>query len=153
MPSPYRNKSSKKPVPKRKPVVSPDSKSSQSPANMAGRYQRENKHPSGVEWDRKKAVVLDHYNGICHLCGHPGAQQVDHVEVYAEHQDDSIPNLRPAHGSAGTKQKNRCPVCGLNCNNIRGSLSVAAAKRKIERRIEEGRLAPPPPEVVDGRDW
>lgn len=72
--------------------------------------------------------------------------QADHVVQYAEGRDDSIANLRPAHGTANT-QKNPCPVCGLNCNNIRGALSVEAGRAKIARR--QGKVAPEATE----RDW
>jgi hypothetical protein len=111
-------------------------------------YQRENRHPSGKVWNRIVANVIAAHSGICHLCGHPGAKQADHIEVYAENQDDSIGNLRPAHGTAG-KQKNPCPVCGLNCNNIRGALSVEAGRRKIARRQAQNPVKPTADEPFD----
>lgn len=148
MASPYG--SSKKPKAKKPAVSSPRPvPRDKTPTEKTAGYGREFRHPSGREWDRKKAVVIDHYKGICHLCGHPGARQIDHVIVYGETQDDSIPNLRPAHGSAGS-QKNPCPVCKLNCNNIRGALSVEAGKRKIALR--QG-LTPVDPDQDNGRDW
>ena len=112
-------------------------------------YRNENRHPSGRFWDRKKANVIAYYHGVCHLCNHNGALQIDHVIPFAETQDDSIGNLRPVHGVAG-KQNNRCPVCGLACNNIRGALSVEAAKRKIAKR--QGNVTPAKP-VDNGREW
>lgn len=112
---------------------------------MAG-YERERRHPSGSVWKRIVANVISHYNGICHLCGHPGSLQADHIVQYAEGGDDSISNLRPVHGVANT-QNNRCPTCGLACNNIRGALSVEAGKRKIARR--QGTVKPESTE----RDW
>lgn len=112
-------------------------------------YRNENRHPSGDAWKRKVANVISAHAGICHLCLHPGALQIDHVIPFAETQDDSIGNLRPVHGTAG-KQKNPCPVCGLNCNNIRGALSVEAAKRKIAKR--QGNATPAKP-VDPGREW
>jgi 5-methylcytosine-specific restriction endonuclease McrA len=115
---------------------------------MSG-YAGEQRHPSGKAWKRIVATVIDHYDGICWLCGHPGALQADHVLQYAEGGDDSITNLRPAHGTANT-QKNRCLTCGLNCNNIRGNLSPEAGKAKIQRRMaKEGFTAPEP----EGREW
>jgi len=109
-------------------------------------YQNENRHPSGAAWNRIKANVISYYGGICHLCDHPLAEQVDHLVQYAEGGGDSIENLRPAHGSANT-QKNPCPVCGLNCNNIRGGLSVEAGRAKIQRRIGNS------DEPMDEREW
>lgn len=116
-------------------------------------YEREQRHPSGREWNRKKAVVIDHHKGICWLCEHPGATQVDHVLAYAEGGTDDISNLKPAHGSSGS-QKNPCPVCKLNCNQIRAGLSAEAGKRKIARRIAQQGLTPPVnPDKDNGRDW
>lgn len=144
----YRNRSSKKPKPsKQRPVPSPEPKP-QTPSERMQGYDRERRHPSGREWKRIVQNVVSYYGGICHLCGHPGALQADHIEQYAEGGNDSLANLRPAHGSANT-QKNPCPVCKLNCNNIRGALSVEAGRAKIARR--QG-IAP---EVNEdpGRDW
>lgn len=147
MPSPYSNRSSKKPKPRSRPVAAPKPTPAPKPLDS---YKHEHRHPSGREWDRIKANVISTWSGICHLCDHPGAKQIDHVEVYGENQDDSIPNLRPAHGSAGI-QKNSCPVCGINCNNVRGALSVEAGRRKIAKRMLENGFEPQKPD--DGRDW
>ena len=145
VPSNYTTRSSKKPKPRKAvPDVKPQPKPQTPGERMAG-YEREQRHPSGTVWKRIKANVIAAHNGICHLCGHPGAEQVDHVEQYAEGGTDDISNLKPAHGSANS-QKNPCPVCGLNCNNIRGALSVAAGKAKIARRIGKAK------EPLD-RDW
>lgn len=147
MASNYRNRSTKKPKPKKPDSPSPVPRS-QSPSEKTAGYETE-RHPSGAVWNRKKRHVIAYYNGICHLCQHPGALQVDHLVPYAETHDDSIENLRPAHGTAKT-QKNPCPVCKLNCNNIRGSLSVEAGKRKIAAR--QGNVTETPPED-SGREW
>lgn len=136
MPSNYKNSSSKKPKASKPPASpsQPPRTTKPSIAQKTAGYENEQRHPSGPAWNRKVANVVAAYAGICHLCYHPGAKQGDHVIQYAEGGTDDIGNIRPAHGSAG-KQKNPCPVCGLNCNNVRGALSVEAGRRKIERRI------------------
>lgn len=149
MASNYRNSSSKKPKRKversTKPQTTPKP---QTPGERMAGYEREQRHPSGRQWNATKASVIAWHDGICHLCGHPGATQVDHLVQYAEGGTDDISNLRPAHGTANTA-RNPCPVCGLNCNNIRGALSIEAGKAKIARR--QGRK---PPEEQDlDRDW
>ena len=134
MPSNYKPNTTKKRKPKAAPASLPDATPKpQTPGERMAGYGREHRHPSGTAWKRLVANVVAAYGGICHLCNHPGALQADHVTQYAEGRDDSIENLRPAHGTANT-QKNPCPVCGLNCNNIRGALSVEAGRAKIARR-------------------
>lgn len=149
MPSNYKPKSTKKPKARKPLASSAPVAAPKSIGEKTSGYEREQRHPSGPVWKRKVANVVQAYNGICHLCYHPGALQGDHVIQYAEGGDDEIGNLRPAHGSAG-KQKNRCPVCDLNCNNIRGALSVEAGRRKIARRIEALGLTS---EVNEPFDW
>lgn len=61
-------------------------------------------------------------NDVCHLCGHPAADVVDHIipvarGVDARDQD----NWAPAHGV------NRCPTCGRNCNGEKSDRAPAAA--------------------------
>lgn len=150
MPSRYQPASSKKRA--RKPAKGAKDgvyarNDGKTPGERMEGYGREQRHPSGREWKRIVASVVAYYNGICHLCGHPGARQADHLVQYAEGGDDSIANLRPAHGTANT-QRNPCPVCGLNCNNVRGALSVEAGRAKIARRLRNA------PVAQDGeREW
>jgi hypothetical protein len=154
MPSNYRNRSTKKAKPAARQPASPEPASrSQSVREKTAGYENEQRHPSGPVWKRKVASAVSAYKGICHLCGHPGALQGDHVIQYAEGGSDDISNIRPAHGTAG-KQRNPCPVCGLNCNNIRGALSVEAGRRKIARRLTQGQEGAVTEEVNDGgREW
>lgn len=149
MSSNYRNRSSKKPKPRTRPVNT--EQRTDPPPKPLESYQRENRHPSGTYWDKIKSNVISAHNGICYLCDHPGAKQVDHLIQYAETQDNSLPNLRPAHGSSGLYQKNPCPVCGLNCNQLRGNLSVEAGRKKIAKRMAENGFVVQTPD--DGRDW
>lgn len=148
MASNYRNRSTKKAKPKKAAAAPAPAPKPQTPGEKMQGVVSE-RHPSGAAWNRKKANVIAFYNGICHLCNHPGALQVDHIVPFAETHDDSIANLRPAHGTA-KNQKNPCPVCGLNCNNIRGALSVEAGKRKIAAR--QGKSPQAEPED-SGREW
>lgn len=61
----------------------------------------------------------------------------------------ALENCRPVHGAPG----NKCPVCKLNCNGIKGGYSAERAKRLIAERL--GKPEPPrSPETRDaGRDW
>ena len=46
---------------------------------------------------------------VCHICGHPGSDAVDHVQAFSRTADESPANLKPAHHAA-------CPTCGEPCN-------------------------------------
>lgn len=63
----------------------------------------------------KAARIIAAHRGVCHLCGHDRAEQVDHVVPWAEwtHHDLSVhdaSNLAPAHGRP-------CPTCGIACHD------------------------------------
>jgi 5-methylcytosine-specific restriction protein A len=46
------------------------------------------------EWHAQRARVLRDHGRICHVCGGPGADAVDHVVQGDDHSDA---NLRPIH--------------------------------------------------------
>jgi hypothetical protein len=71
-----------------------------------------------------RQIVFSVYGRTCHLCGHGGANQVDHVisVLEAPHLAWSLENCRPCHGTG-----NRCPWCGRCCNQSR----VAGPKRPL----------------------
>jgi len=69
----------------------------------------------------RKAILAR--DPTCWLCGHGGADTLDHVIPVSKApqlaQDPT--NLRPAHGVAG------CPTCGRRCNQERGNGPPARA--------------------------
>lgn len=47
------------------------------------------------DWQRRvRPAVFAAYGAICHICGGPGADTIDHLVAGDDH---SIQNLRPAH--------------------------------------------------------
>lgn len=44
----------------------------------------------------KRQVLRDH-NGVCHVCGKPGGDEVDHVVNRRSGGSDDLSNLRPIH--------------------------------------------------------
>lgn len=65
---------------------------------MSGGWQRpHNPRCSTKEWAATRQRILARDHGMCHICGQPGADEVDHViPVYAGGSDDDT-NLAPAH--------------------------------------------------------
>lgn len=52
---------------------------------------------SGSREQRRNRLVMRKFYGVCHVCGQPGADQIDHVIPLAEHGPDELDNLRPIH--------------------------------------------------------
>jgi len=79
------------------------------------------RHRAGRPYTRWKRQVLELWGDQCHLCGHPGATQVDHLIPLSKqpHQPLDPELARPAHGSNAP-----CPVCGRACNQSRGNRSL-----------------------------
>jgi len=120
------------------------------------------KRASGHRWEAFARSVIDHYGGVCHVCEHGGARQVDHDPPVTERPDLawSLAHCRPAHGAPG----NPCPQCSaacgrkIHCNQIRGAMTIERARRKIAEWAEEyqrsqgSRVRKQPP-AQTGRDW
>ena len=100
-------------------------------------------------WRSFKPLVFATYGDVCHICGHGGARQVDHLESVTEHPEliFALSNVRPAHGAPG----NRCLVCQQNCNQLRGGYSVERARKLIQERSAQ--LPKPEPPKDNGREW
>lgn len=81
--------------------------------------------PRGRAWQELRRKVLILHHGVCHICGHPGATQVDHVMPLAlgGHPTD-MRNLRPAHGPGAAA----CPTCGRKCNRTKSDKPMGVAK-------------------------
>ena len=56
---------------------------------------------------------------VCHLCGHNGADGVDHVTPIINGGTEDPANLRPAHDQAP------CPTCRIRCNRVKGARDIA----------------------------
>ncbi|MEV6571857.1 HNH endonuclease [Streptomyces sp. NPDC051577] len=69
------------------------------------------------EYRKARAAFLA-ASDVCHLCGHAGADVVDHAIPVARGANPcDTDNWRPAHGV------HRCPTCGRNCNGEKGASS------------------------------
>lgn len=59
--------------------------------------RRRERTTSGWEQQRRAQRVMRQHDGICHVCGRPGADEVDHVVSLEQGGADSETNLRPIH--------------------------------------------------------
>lgn len=89
----------------------------------------------GRPWRRIRLQVLKDHRGVCHICLHPGARQVDHTPprktLVRLGLDPNNPRyLRPAHGNGGNT-RNPCPTCGRNCNQRKGTKSAVVEARPL----------------------
>lgn len=67
---------------------------------------------------------------VCHICGHPEADAVDHVVALARGGSDTDPaNLKPAHHRP-------CPTCGHPCNLAKGDRDWAAGVIRRSSSLE-----------------
>ena len=66
---------------------------------------------------------------VCWLCGHDGADAVDHKIPWTLRPDlaDDPTNLAPAH------HKVPCPTCGIKCNQVKAGLSPERYAAKMGR--------------------
>jgi 5-methylcytosine-specific restriction endonuclease McrA len=56
-------------------------------------------------WANKRLRVIERDNGMCYLCGLPGANSVDHVIPHAKGGTDAMTNLRAAHMTCNTAKR------------------------------------------------
>jgi 5-methylcytosine-specific restriction endonuclease McrA len=70
-------------------------------------------------------------NDVCHLCGHPGSDAIDHVVPLKPRPGqpagtDTDDNKAPAHHNV------ECPTCGIKCNRVKSN--KPAEKTAVIRR-------------------
>jgi hypothetical protein len=78
---------------------------------------------------RKARAAFLADNDVCHICGHAGADTVDHVRAVAAGANPrDRDNWAPAHGVHG------CATCGRKCNTEKGDKPAAAVTRLATSR-------------------
>ncbi|MEU0369096.1 HNH endonuclease [Streptomyces sp. NPDC006283] len=66
---------------------------------------------------------------VCHICGHPAADTIDHLTpVSRGGSTKDQDNWAPAHGVKG------CPTCGRKCNGEKSNKPAAAVNRLVTSR-------------------
>ncbi len=81
------------------------------------------KRLSGSRRQKRNRAILG-TSDVCHICGHPGSDAVDHVVALARGGSDTDPdNLAPSHHRP-------CPTCGRRCNLEKGDREWAPILRR-----------------------
>ena len=79
---------------------------------------------------RAKQEMFRLYGDRCHLCGHGGARQADHLVPLSidptQRRRPDPTKMRPAHGT-----DNPCPTCGRKCNQERQDKPVDTVYRPV----------------------
>src|SRR5690242_2509828 len=111
-------------------------------------WDQKRRPPSEYIHPKKAARILAAHGGICWLCGHGGATDVDHVVPWAEwtRTDLSVhdaSNLAPAHGTP-------CPTCGRDCHADKTKAEAARgrARANAERKARAARPAEQHPGAI-----
>ena len=83
---------------------------------------------------KKVQRLLALHGHICHLCGHGGAEELDHIVPWAEWTHPTLSvhdatNLAPAHGSA-------CMVCGVECHAVKTKAEAARGRARGHARMQ-----------------
>jgi 5-methylcytosine-specific restriction endonuclease McrA len=91
------------------------------------------KRISGGARQKSNRAIFATKGDVCWICGHPGADAIDHVQPLAPVAGDPIElarrdtdpdNLRPAHHDTP------CPTCGERCNRAKGTKTIAPIIRR-----------------------
>jgi hypothetical protein len=87
------------------------------------------KRPTGNLNRKLRKAVFATYGDICWLCGNEGADTIDHLEMITSGGDNSIQNLRPAHGR-------KTPYCNGNFSRKRGRVTNKPKHRRAVMDIQ-----------------
>jgi len=71
------------------------------------------------DWNTRRLIVMKREGGICHLCGKPGADTIDHLEAGDNHD---LNNLAPVHDRTEP-----------HCHRYKSSQEGHAARRASRR--------------------
>lgn len=60
------------------------------------------------DWPARRQRVLARDRGVCHVCGLPGADEVDHVNAGDDHRDENLAAIhgRPCHATKSAREGN-----------------------------------------------
>lgn len=81
--------------------------------------RRSERTVSGSRQQKRARFVMLRDDGVCHVCGQAGADEVDHVVPIAEGGEDAVENLAPIHSRP--------------CHERKTQAEAARARRAVSR--------------------
>lgn len=84
----------------------------------AGSKRSERTNLSGSRQQKRAAYILEKHDTICHVCGHPGSDQADHVIPLAENGPDTTANMRPIHSEPCHREKTAAEAARARSKNF-----------------------------------
>lgn len=101
---------------------------------MTWQYQSNRQVPGN--WKRLRIAVFQRDGDTCHMCGHNGADEIDHVMSVGawvrnkiEGNPHDLANLAPIHSE-------RCITCGQRCHKDKTQAEARAARPNRKRTME-----------------
>jgi hypothetical protein len=84
----------------------------------------QDERPRGRTNQKLREQVFNHYGTTCWLCGHEGADTIDHLVMISHGGSNDLENLRPAHGR-------KTEYCVGNFSRKRGKKAFNKGRRQV----------------------
>lgn len=85
----------------------------------------EEDRPRGRKNQKLREQVFNYYGTVCWLCGHEGADTIDHLLMISHGGSNDLENLRPAHGR-------KSEFCVGNFSRKRGKKALKPKRKEIQ---------------------
>ncbi|MGE0133749.1 MAG: HNH endonuclease [Dehalococcoidia bacterium] len=92
--------------------------------------------PLPRHWAALRKAVLHTHRGVCHVCGLPGATEVDHITPASRGGTDHPSNLAPIHGRRDVIEGR----AKTNCHGAKTAREAGATARKREPERHPGAI-------------
>ena len=79
--------------------------------------------PRGRKNQKLREQVFNYYGTVCWLCGHDGADTIDHLVMVSHGGSNDLENLRPAHGR-------KSEFCVGNFSRKRGNKALKRTRKE-----------------------
>ena len=130
---------------------------------MPKRTSRRDEVQSRLWRERIVPGVIRRDAGICHICGHAGADTADHLFPRTEMTDEQKRTMMFDPANLKAVHHKQCEVCSaralvrghgpIRCNPLRGAYSIDRVRRIINERTGQSLGESLHPGGPEGREW